>query len=478
MYSIVDIETTGNGIKGNRITEISIFKFDGHSVIDEFTSLVNPQCEISHFITALTGIDNHLVRNAPKIEEIADKILEITADTIFVAHSVNFDYNVIKEEFKNIGLDFTRKKLCTVRLSRKLIPGYNSYSLGKLCSALSIPLTDRHRARGDAHATVLLFQKLLRAEGATPVFKNFLNARSQEGTLPPALPKAEFEKLPSKPGVYYFKDLKGTIIYIGKAINIKKRVLSHFYNKAAKEVRLSQETSAIDFELSGNELIALLMEAEAINHHYPKYNLAHKRKVQAYAIFSYEDRNGILHLAFNKEKLVPNVLETFYNPTDCRLFLEKLCLDFNLCAKFCHLQENVSSCSHFRIKSCGGICNGNEPITEYNKKVQRSIAYMNTNSTDFIIKEKGRNQDEDAFVLVQNDMYMGYGFIEKEIALDTIENIADFLISQKNTLRKRSIIKSYLRKNLKNLIHLQESNSADCLTEDNAFIPPPSFRFA
>lgn len=335
-----------------------------------------------------------------------------------------------------------------------MIPGYNSYSLGKLCSALNIPLTDRHRARGDAHATVLLFKKLLQTDGAPVIFKTFLNARSQEGTLPPALPKAEFEKLPSKSGVYYFKDSKGTIIYIGKAINIKKRVLSHFYNKSAKEVRLSRETVTIDFELSGNELIALLMEAEAINHHYPKYNLAHKRKIQAYAVFSYEDRNDILHLAFNKEKLVPNALETYYNPTDCRLFLEKLCLDFNLCPKFCHLQENVSSCSHYKVKSCEGICNGNERITEYNKKVQRAIAYMNTNSTDFIIKEKGRNQEEDAFVLVKKDVYMGYGFVEKNTALNNYEDLVAFLTAKKNTKAAQGIIKSYLRKNTKNQLHL------------------------
>ncbi|MBT8297647.1 MAG: GIY-YIG nuclease family protein, partial [Maribacter sp.] len=238
MYSIVDIETTGNGIKGNRITEIAIFKYDGYEIVDEYTSLVNPECEIPYFITGLTGIDNDLVRDAPKLIEITNEILEITKDTIFVAHSVGFDYNVIKNEFKLLGLDFTRKKLCTVRLSRKLIPGYNSYSLGKLCSALNIPLTDRHRARGDAHATTLLFQKLLRIDGAEPVFKTFLNARSQETTLPPALPKQVYHDLPTTTGIYFFKNAKGKIIYIGKAINIKKRVLSHFYDKATKEIAM------------------------------------------------------------------------------------------------------------------------------------------------------------------------------------------------------------------------------------------------
>src|SRR5690606_18283717 len=147
MYTIVDIETTGNGIQGNKITEISIFKFDGREIVDEFTSLVNPECEIPYFITRLTGIDDDMVRSAPKFCDIAQKILEITEGAVFIAHSVNFDYNVIRNEFRSIGSNFVKKKLCTVRLARKLIPGLNSYSLGKLCSSLEIPLTDRHRAK-------------------------------------------------------------------------------------------------------------------------------------------------------------------------------------------------------------------------------------------------------------------------------------------------------------------------------------------
>ena len=173
MYTIIDIETTGNGIKGNKITEISIFKYDGNQIVDEFTSLVNPQCPIPYFITGLTGIDDQMVQNAPIFHEIANTVQSITEGCIFVAHSVNFDYGVIKEEFRQIGIDFNRKKLCTVRLSRKLIPGLRSYSLGKLCSAIQIPLVDRHRARGDAHATVLLFEKLLEQPDADSIFKKF-----------------------------------------------------------------------------------------------------------------------------------------------------------------------------------------------------------------------------------------------------------------------------------------------------------------
>ncbi len=446
MYTIVDIETTGNGIKGNKITEISIFKFDGQEIVDEFTTLINPECEIPFFITGLTGIDNAMVRNAPRLHEVAHQILEITRDTIFVAHSVNFDYNVIKHEFKSIDLDFTRKKLCTVRLSRRLFPGYNSYSLGKLCSAMGIPLTDRHRARGDAHATVLLFKKLLGNEGSQTVIKAFLNSRSQEATLPPSLPKKVFDGLPNRPGIYYFKNNLGKIIYVGKAINIKKRVLGHFYDKSTKEIQLCQATADIDFELSGSELLALLMESNAIKKHYPLYNRAQKATVQQYAIFSYEDRNGILHLAFNKLKSVPEPLITFHNTTDCRLYLEEICKTYQLCAKYCHLQENVTTCSHYRLPNCNGICRGTESPPQYNERVHMAIESMQTRKEDFIIKEKGRHLEEQAFIMVQKDVYLGYGFIPSEQEIGSIDDLMGYMVSTKNTVEARGIIRSYATK--------------------------------
>ncbi|RKN79752.1 exonuclease domain-containing protein [Ulvibacterium marinum] len=446
MYTIVDIETTGNGIKGNKVTEISIFKYDGYDIVDEFTSLVNPECEIPYFITGLTGIDNQMVRDAPTFEALASTILQFTEDCIFVAHSVNFDYNVLKNEFKEIGLDFVRKKLCTVRLSRKLFPGYHSYSLGKLCTSLNIPLKDRHRARGDAHATVLLFQKLLRAHGAEKVFKTFLNARSQEATLPPSLPKDVFENLPTQPGIYYFKNAKGKIIYVGKAINIKKRVLSHFYDKANKEVQMCQETNHIDFELSGGNLLALLMESAAIKKHFPEYNRSQKRNLRPYGIFCYEDRKGILHLAFNHLKMAPNALSTFYSPTDCRLYLEELCETFGLCPKYCHLQENVNSCSHYRVTSCYGVCRGAESVSEYNDKVQAALTHIRSKKSDFIIKQKGRTPMEDAFVLVRNDTYLGYGFVAKDVDISSFEDLETFLLPQKDTLEVKGILTSFLNK--------------------------------
>lgn len=442
-YTIIDVETTG---QSNRMTEISIFKYDGETIIDEFTSLINPESFIPRHITALTGIDNDLVANAPRFEEVAHNILSITEDAIFVAHNVNFDYNVISGEFKRIGLDFNRKKLCTVRLSRMLLPGHRSYSLGKLCKALNINLVDRHRARGDAQATVIVFELLLQQPNADEVFKEFLNKNSREATLPPNLPKATFEALPSAAGIYYFKNKKGKVIYVGKAKDIKKRVLSHFYSKTKKALEMVRETRDIDFEVSGSELIALLMEDAAIKYHFPLYNKVAKRTIQSFAIFSYEDRKGILHLASNKGRLVPNPIITFYNVRDVRSFLEKLCAKYNLCPKYCHLQEAVSECSHYSIKNCKGICRDEETVEAYNNRVREAIYDISDQKGDIILKEKGRHTNEEAFVMIKSGEYVGYGFIEKTEVINHIDDLHAYLIPQKNSMDIQKILRPRLLK--------------------------------
>ena len=442
IYTIIDVETSG---KSNKITEISVFKYDGTQVIDEFTSLVNPEVYIPDYITSLTGIDNATVADAPTFAEVANDILAITEGTTFVAHNVNFDYNVIRNEFKALDIDFNRKKLCTVRLSRKLLPGHKSYSLGKLCKSLDITIVDRHRARGDAEATVILFEMLLNQEAADKVFADFLKKSSKEATLPSHLPTSVFNKLPNSAGIYYFKNKKGEIIYIGKAKDIKKRVLSHFYSKAQKSLDLCRNTADIDFELSGSELIALLMEDAAIKQHYPEYNVVSKRTPKAYAIFNYEDRQGITHLAYNTLKATPNPIETFSNVTDCRQYLEQLCTKFALCPKFCHLQDGVVQCSHYKITTCKGVCANQESVTDYNLRVSSAIDYINNNKENVVLKQKGRHNQEEAFVLIKDNIYLGYGFIDKSEQINNPEDLETFLIPQKENFDVWKILRSVLK---------------------------------
>ena len=426
MYSVVDIETTGNGYKGQKITEISIFIFDGEKIIDEFTSLVNPEQKIPYFITNLTGITEAMVRTAPKFYEIAKKVAEITKDTVFVAHNVNFDYNIIRDEFKSLGFDFKRKKLCTVRLSRKIIPGLASYSLGNICSAEGIEIAARHRAKGDAEATVELFRRLIKRDQKFTI-NSFLNAKSREATLPPLLDKQVVDRLPERHGVYYFKNAQKEVIYVGKANNIKQRVISHFYDKKKKERTMCLETADISYTETGSELIALLHESSEIKHLYPKFNRAQRKAGEAVGLFFYEDQKGILHLAFNRLKLTPNPIMKFYSMAACRSTLEKICSAFELCPKYCHLQTNVNACFHYQLQQCRGICSEKETIESYNKRVHKAIKSLGLQTENLVIKENGRNDKEIGFVLILNGIYQGFGYIDKKLRIKSFQKIIYFI---------------------------------------------------
>jgi len=450
LYSVVDIETTGNGYRGQKITEISIFIFDGEKIVDEFTSLVNPEQKIPHFITNLTGITDAMVRTAPKFYEIAKKIAEITKDTIFVAHNVNFDYNIIRDEFKSLGFDFKRKKLCTVRLSRKIIPGLSSYSLGNICSAEGIEIAARHRAKGDAEATVELFRRLIIKDHKFTI-NSFLNAKSREATLPPLLDKQVVDTLPEKHGVYYFKNEKKEVIYVGKANNIKQRVISHFYDKKKKERTMCLETADISYTETGSELIALLHESSEIKHLYPKFNRAQRKAGEAVGLFSYEDQKGILHLAFNRLKLTPNPIMKFYSMAACRTTLEKICSAFELCPKYCHLQTNVNACFHFQLQQCRGVCSEKEAIESYNKRVRKAIKSLGLQTENLVIKENGRTDEELGFVLILNGIYQGFGYVNKNLELSSLEDYLLHITPQKDNRDVQRILNAYLSKNKKNL---------------------------
>ncbi|WP_405609141.1 exonuclease domain-containing protein [Polaribacter sp. Asnod1-A03] len=447
LYTVVDIETTGNGYKGSKITEISIFVFDGKTIVDEFTSLVNPEQNIPAFITNLTGITNAMVRNAPKFYEIAKKVTEITKDTIFVAHNVNFDYNIIQEEFKNLGFDFKRKKLCTVRLSRKIIPGLSSYSLGNICTVENIPINGRHRAKGDAEATTELFKRLIERDDNFTI-NSFLNPKSRQATLPPLLDKKTVDNLPETFGVYYFKNLAKEVVYVGKANNIKQRVISHFYDKKKKEQTMCMETADISFTKTGSELLALLHESAEIKHIYPKFNRAQRRANEAIGLFSYEDQKGIIHLAYNRLKLISNPMMKYYNVSEARNHLELLCKEFELCPKYCHLQTNVTSCFHHQIKECKGICCDKESVEEYNKRVQKAIKSIGIGAENLVIKETGRTQNEIGFALILDGIYQGFGYIDKQQSeqLETPEDYQFFIEPKKDNKDIHRIISSYLKK--------------------------------
>jgi len=277
MYAILDIETTGGKFNEEGITEIAIYKFDGHQIVDQFISLVNPERDIQPFVVNLTGINNGMLKNAPKFFEVAKRIVEITTDCVLVAHNANFDNRILTTEFRRLGFTFERKTLCTVELSKKLIPNLTSYKLGKLCRALGIPISSRHRADGDAIATVQLFKLLLQKDIGKEIVKQAVKIETTQTLAPKLL--SILDDLPSKPGLFYIYNNNRTILYIGKGKNIKKTANKLFLRTSKKAKILQKEVVTVSYEETGNELIAQLKFTQELRINKPKYNFNRNSKL-------------------------------------------------------------------------------------------------------------------------------------------------------------------------------------------------------
>ncbi|RYY07643.1 MAG: DNA polymerase III subunit epsilon [Sphingobacteriaceae bacterium] len=414
MYAIVDIETTGGHASANGITDIAIVLHDGEKVYHRFQSLINPQQPIPVYIQALTGIDNDMVKEAPLFADVAEEIYLLLQDKIFIAHNVNFDYSFVRYHLAAAGFTLDCKKLCTVRLSRKIIPGYPSYSLGKLCHQLGIENDSRHRAMGDAFATATLFSMLL-ANDKDGHVKQSLLIKSKEQLLPPHLPKNIMDNLPKNPGVYYFHNEKGKIVYVGKAKNIKKRVNSHFSGNNPNRQRQNflRDIYNITWQICGTELMSLILEASEIKRLWPEHNRSLKRFDQAYALYQFEDQNGYIRLAIGKKKKYQQSIYSFGLMLEGYELLRKLIADFNLCPKLCFIQKNEGACSGMIDHYCNGACLGIESPEVYNQRVLQAINSLHTNMPTFIIYDEGREVAEQSFILMEKGQFYGMGYAEK-----------------------------------------------------------------
>ncbi|MBL7886700.1 MAG: GIY-YIG nuclease family protein [Flavobacterium sp.] len=445
MYAILDIETTGGQFNEEGITEIAIYKFDGREVVDQFISLVNPEKEIQPFVVKLTGINNAMLRSAPKFYEVAKRIIEITQDCILVAHNTSFDYRILRTEFTRLGYDFIRPTLCTVELSKKLIPGMDSYSLGKLVRALGIPVTDRHRASGDAIATVKLFKLLLSKDVEKEILISSIKAEIKSGLTPKLLDIVE--SLPNKTGIYYIHNEKGNLIYIGKSKNIKKRVNQHFTGKTNKCKKIQLEVFAVTYEETGSELIALLKESEEIKINKPIYNRAQRKSIFQWALYEVLNDEGYLSLQLQKADGRKKEITAFTSIQEGKNALFKITEKYNLCQKINGLYESKNSCFQYKIKECNGACIQKESPDEYNQRVEDFINEMAFDNNNMVIIDRGRKVDERSAVLIENGIYKGYCFYDLNYQINNIEILKNILIPMQNNRDTRSIIQSYLRKN-------------------------------
>ncbi len=449
-YAVVDIETTGGKSSRDKITEIAIVLYDGEKIIDRWETLLDPECYIPYGITQLTGITQEMVRHAPKFYEVAKTIIEKTEGAIFVAHNVRFDYEFLREEFKRLGFAFTRKQLCTVRLSRKAFPGFRSYGLDSLIREFNISVQQRHRAMGDALATVEVLGRILAKEEGEEEAKELINLGLKESLLPANVTMEQIHALPESCGVYYFHDQQGRLAYVGKSINIRKRVAEHFADISSKGRKLQQCVHEISYEITGSELIALLHESNEIKTQRPYINRAQRVRNFPYAIHCFENEQGyccfeVIKTSTREQKKIQIVSE-YPKAANAKAHLQRAVTQFELCPKLCHLDSNINSkvCFHYHLKQCLGACGQLEGVETYNERATAAQDYLsNMFDRDFMILDEGRTANEKSVVVVENGEYCGFTYLDESEGFSRMEQIKSMIKPsfQSNPEVKRIILR-------------------------------------
>ncbi len=450
-YAIVDIETTGGMAKRDRIIEIAIVIHDGEKIIDQYSSLVHPDRSIPYEITRITGIDNEMVRDAPRFYQIAKEVVLKTEGAIFVAHNVNFDYSFIREEFDRLGYTFSRRQLCTVKLSRKSFSGLHSYSLGNLINHFGISVSARHRALEDAVATAEIFTMILEKKSSSEDVKLLINRGVKETKLPETISIERLHGLPESVGVYYFYDIYGDIIYVGKSINIRTRIMQHFSQINSKSEKLMRLTNDIDFVETGSELIALLLESEEIKSLNPTINKAQKTKSYPYNIYSAKDENGYLYFGINKEgsktTKKEKILSFYSSIQSAKSTLAYMRELYKLCEEKIFIAgEREKRCIFYPMGECYGACRKEESSIDYNSRAELAEQHLTrVFDHDFIIVTEGRNNEELGLVLVEDKSYKGYGYISYNDANMGIEEMKEAIEIRYSTPESNMIIQQYLK---------------------------------
>lgn len=386
-----------------------------------------------------------MLKNAPKFYEVAKRIVEITEDCIIVAHNSSFDYRILKTEFKRLGFPFKRKTLCTVELSKQLIPDMASYSLGKLTRALGIPMSDRHRANGDAMATVKLFKMLLARDLDKVIVKDAIKVE-QKSKMASNL-NSIIEEMPSDTGVYYIHNSDGDIIYIGKSNNIRKRIIQHFTGTNSKSKKIQRLVSTVTYEKTGSELAALLKESAEIKKNKPIFNRALRRTIFTHALYSSIDDNGYINLTIDKSNREETPITTFSTRASGKHFMFKVVDQYHLCQKLTGLYNTKTSCFKYDVKECEGACINEEPVEIYNKKVTRLIEKYSYDSKDILIIDKGRTIEEKCAFLIENGIFKGMGFFDLNHQINNKKIRSSLITPMDNDRDTQHIIQSYMRRN-------------------------------
>lgn len=439
----VDIETTGGSYRNSRILEVAAIRYENGEVTAEFSSLVNPETYIPASITSLTGITEGDVVDAPIFADIADQFAEVMNGAVFVAHNVRFDYSFIKNEFAMIGSEFRPKLLCTVRLSRYLYKQEIGHSLAKLIARYDIPFANRHRALDDARA-IMYFSQMAFEQNGAEAFNAAIHHQLKSQSLPPNLNKDELDAIEDVPGVYIFQNEMRQPIYVGKSINLKKRVMSHFQDvKSSKEIRISQDVHHIETIPTGNELAALILESKLVKELKPLFN-RRLRRVTSYAMLV-KDLEGEYATIRVKQGNVDTEtdLDTIYGMYGSRMkakkSLEETVRVFQLCPKLMGLEKATGACFSYSLGKCRGACIGKETPELYNRRFELAMEHSRLKSWPFddsITLPVNTNGDQ---VVIKNWMVRGYVDESGDVVYDADEPNFD--------MDEYKIIQRFIREN-------------------------------
>lgn len=435
LFAIIDTETTGGNPSKDRIMEIAILLHDGRKIIKEFSTLVNPETPVMPFVRSLTGIKDEMLVDAPRFSDLAKEIFEITENTILVAHNARFDYGVLRNEFRRIGIRFERKQLCTVKLAHQFFPDIKSYSLGNLCRDLKIEIDNRHRAFGDALATSVLFEKMY-SNDQNLFQKAYFNEDANHLIELPHLPYVIIDDLPQETGIFYILNQEGKPIYIAKSVNIRKKVLSLFNSKQPNKdlLKFQHEIYDINYELTGSHLIAMILESRELQNHLPFLNKTKRKGEYKFGIFYFKDEYGYFNLKLEEISPLLKPLIEFTNRKSANTVLNRIIQKYQLLPELCG-------------RGIPDYSNSIMPNPQiYNQKFNSLLKSYHYKNPNFFIISEGKSQHQQSLVWIENHQYKGFGYFEPEFIDNDIHSLKEVIQIQDDNPDVHRIIRNWLSK--------------------------------
>ena len=459
-FAVVDIETTGGLVKRDRITEVGIVLMDHDEIIDQFETLIYPERSIPYNIIRVTGITDEMVAEAPRFYEVAKQIVQMTEGRIFVAQNVRFDYGFLRREYDRLGYTYSRRQLCTARLSRTLLPQLKRHNLDSLVNHFGIHIERRHRALDDALGTAKVLSELLKLEKSTGHINHYVNLGVKESRLPENITLERLHSLPESCGVYYLHNSFGDVIYIGKSKNIKQRICEHFSVYTPKAANLQQYVKDISYLITGSELVALLEEAKEIKRLQPTFNRALRKKPKNYVVEFQDSDNGFRSIkAVKIDDSTPSHVRAFQSKQYANQFIKGIINQFELCYKIMGLEKGEGPCFLYNVGKCHGACVGEEDAEDFNERVELAEDMLDRQfEQDFVLIDEGRTHGEKSLIWVKDGLLKGYGFAHEDQPIQSEQDLQSIIDPYPVSPECFGIIYQFLKKSKNpNIIHLSEA---------------------